>query len=160
MKHQGPEIHLGEQAKDGVLGLMKSDDQGRTRDVKETCVNVANGNGIYEANVISGKMGQLQRDMTNLNQRSMEVDDVRSDLNDVSKDSTPKDVPVTVISGHEQSKIFQAKLQLPSSSQDLNSDDVPILELRLLQPTCEWEELESESRSLVCSLEWKSNIAH
>ncbi|XLR55999.1 hypothetical protein HN51_010323 [Arachis hypogaea] len=74
-------------------------------------------------------MGQLQRDMTNLNQRSMEVDDVRSDLNDVSKDSTPKDVPVTVISGHEQSKIFQAKLQLPSSSQDLNSDDVPILEV-------------------------------
>ena len=31
MKHQGPEIHLGEQAKDGELGLMKSDDQGRTR---------------------------------------------------------------------------------------------------------------------------------
>ncbi|XLR57799.1 hypothetical protein S83_008471, partial [Arachis hypogaea] len=31
MKHQGPEIHLGEEAKDGVLGLMKSDDQGRTR---------------------------------------------------------------------------------------------------------------------------------
>ena len=31
MKHQGPEIHLGEQAKDGALGLMKSDDQGRTR---------------------------------------------------------------------------------------------------------------------------------
>ncbi|KAL4389441.1 hypothetical protein AHAS_Ahas03G0045400 [Arachis hypogaea] len=146
-------------------------------------------------------MGQLQRDMTNLNQRSMEVDDVRSDLNDVSKDSTPKDVPVTVISGHEQSKIFQAKLQLPSSSQDLNSDDVPILEvfsiyaclrsfstLLFLSPfTLEdlvaalksktlrilieifwtlshdlfsWPKLESESRSLVCSLEWKSNIAH
>ena len=31
MKHQGPEIHLGEQAKDGELGLMKSDDQERTR---------------------------------------------------------------------------------------------------------------------------------
>nr|AEL30378.1 unknown [Arachis hypogaea] len=31
MKHQGPEIHLGEQAKDGELRLMKSDDQGRTR---------------------------------------------------------------------------------------------------------------------------------
>ena len=31
MKHQGPEIYLGEEAKDGVLGLMKSDDQGRTR---------------------------------------------------------------------------------------------------------------------------------
>ncbi|QHN79747.1 uncharacterized protein DS421_19g672610 [Arachis hypogaea] len=31
MKHQGPEVHLGEQAKDGALGLMKSDDQGRTR---------------------------------------------------------------------------------------------------------------------------------
>ncbi|XLR13692.1 hypothetical protein S83_041630 [Arachis hypogaea] len=72
-------------------------------------------------------MGQLQRDMTNLNQRSMEVDDVRSDLNEVFKDSTPKDVPV--ISGHEESKIFQAKLQLPSSSQDLNSDDVSVLEV-------------------------------
>ena len=33
MKHQGPEIHLGEQAKDGALGLMKSDDQGRTRGI-------------------------------------------------------------------------------------------------------------------------------
>ena len=33
MKHQGPEIHLGEEAKDGVLGLMKSDDQGRTRGI-------------------------------------------------------------------------------------------------------------------------------
>ena len=31
MKHQGPEIHLGEQAKDGELGLMKGDDQERTR---------------------------------------------------------------------------------------------------------------------------------
>ena len=31
MKHQGPEIYLGEEAKDGALGLMKSDDQGRTR---------------------------------------------------------------------------------------------------------------------------------
>ncbi|QHN96702.1 uncharacterized protein DS421_18g620880 [Arachis hypogaea] len=31
MKHQGPEIHLGDQAKDGELGLMKNDDQGRTR---------------------------------------------------------------------------------------------------------------------------------
>ena len=31
MKHQGPEIHLGEEAKDGVPRLMKSDDQGRTR---------------------------------------------------------------------------------------------------------------------------------
>ncbi|QHO05105.1 uncharacterized protein DS421_13g445810 [Arachis hypogaea] len=30
MKHQGPEIHLGEQAKDGELGLMKDDDQERT----------------------------------------------------------------------------------------------------------------------------------
>ena len=30
MKHQGPEFHLGEQAKDGELGLMKSDDQERT----------------------------------------------------------------------------------------------------------------------------------
>ncbi|XP_015961526.2 uncharacterized protein LOC107485507 [Arachis duranensis] len=98
-------------------------------DVKETCINVANGNGIYEANVISGKMGQLQGDMTNLNQRSMEVDDVRSDLNEVFKDSTPEDVPVIVISGHEQFKIFQAKLQLPSSSENLNSDDVPVLEV-------------------------------
>ncbi|KAL4328677.1 hypothetical protein S83_042792 [Arachis hypogaea] len=70
-------------------------------DVKKTCVNVANGNGIYEANVISGKMGLLQGDMTNLNQRSMEVDDVRSDLNEVFKDSTPEDIPITVISGHE-----------------------------------------------------------
>ncbi|QHO42571.1 uncharacterized protein DS421_5g155290 [Arachis hypogaea] len=33
MKHQGPEIHLGEQANDEALGLMKSDDQGRTRGV-------------------------------------------------------------------------------------------------------------------------------
>ena len=33
MKHQGPEIHLGEEAKDGALGLMKSDDQGRTRGI-------------------------------------------------------------------------------------------------------------------------------
>ncbi|QHO49605.1 uncharacterized protein DS421_1g15430 [Arachis hypogaea] len=33
MKHQGPEFHLGEQAKDGALGLMKSDDQGRTRGI-------------------------------------------------------------------------------------------------------------------------------
>ena len=31
MKHQGPEIHLGEQAKDGELGLMKGDDQERIR---------------------------------------------------------------------------------------------------------------------------------
>ena len=31
MKHQGPEIHLGEEAKDGELGLMKGDDQERTR---------------------------------------------------------------------------------------------------------------------------------
>ena len=31
MKHQGPEFHLGEQAKDGELGLMKGDDQERTR---------------------------------------------------------------------------------------------------------------------------------
>ena len=31
MKHQGPEIHLGEQAKDGELGLMKSGDHERTR---------------------------------------------------------------------------------------------------------------------------------
>ena len=31
MKHQGPETHLGEQAKDGELGLMKGDDQERTR---------------------------------------------------------------------------------------------------------------------------------
>ena len=31
MKHQGPEFHLGEQAKDGASGLMKSDDQGRIR---------------------------------------------------------------------------------------------------------------------------------
>ena len=31
MKHQGPEVHLGEQGKDEGLGLMKSGDQGRTR---------------------------------------------------------------------------------------------------------------------------------
>ena len=31
MKHQGREIHLGEQAKDGEPGLMKGDDQERTR---------------------------------------------------------------------------------------------------------------------------------
>nr|XP_029151590.1 DDT domain-containing protein PTM isoform X1 [Arachis hypogaea] len=229
-------------------------------DVKETRGDVANGNGIYEANAILGKMGQLQGDMTNLNQRSMEVDDVRSDLNEVSKDftsevdhvsanhaatdaslcsiegkedndnrgdiaavgslqvsdvvsvetqqmdspceaglvvthedqegtgslskqgrgrrkrrkiadelnNTPEtglrrssrralarkhassvivslemddpmvsvetsamaeEKPVTVISGHEQSKICQAKLQLPPSSQNLNLDDGPVLEV-------------------------------
>ena len=37
MKHQGPKIHLGEQAKDGALGLMKSDDQGRTRGICMLC---------------------------------------------------------------------------------------------------------------------------
>ena len=31
MKYQGPEIHLGEQAKNGELELMKGDDQERTR---------------------------------------------------------------------------------------------------------------------------------
>ena len=31
MRHQGPEIHLGEEAKNGEPGLMKGDDQERTR---------------------------------------------------------------------------------------------------------------------------------
>ncbi|MED6146513.1 hypothetical protein PIB30_035129 [Stylosanthes scabra] len=59
-------------------------------EVKETRSEIADGNGIYEANTISAKMSQLQGDMADINQRSMEIDDFRNDLNDISKDITPE----------------------------------------------------------------------
>nr|AEL30363.1 unknown [Arachis hypogaea] len=64
MKHQRPEVHLGEQGRDEGLGLMKSGDQGRTRvSWKKANSEVCNEKAIERKKAESAKLKEKAIDV-------------------------------------------------------------------------------------------------